>query len=74
MYKEIISHKEREVNFTLLKMLTSLLIIPILGVLALSPMQDGSAVSDVVRKEQESRMKQIALFVTLLNFIVSLVL
>ena len=44
-------------------MLTSLLIIPILGVLALSPMQDGSA-------EQESRMKQIALFVTLLNFIV----
>lgn len=67
MYKEIISHKEREVNFTLLKMLTSLLIIPILGVLALSPMQDGSA-------EQESRMKQIALFVTLLNFIVSLVL
>lgn len=55
-------------------MLTSLLIIPILGVLALSPMQDGSAVSGVARDEQESRMKQIALFVTLLNFIVSLVL
>lgn len=44
-------------------MLTLLLIIPILGVLILSPMQ-----------ENESRMKQITLFVTLLNFIVSLVL
>ena len=48
-------------------MLTSLLIIPILGVLALSPMQDGSAAD-------KSRMKQIALFVTLLNFVVSLVM
>lgn len=48
-------------------MLTSLLIIPILGVLALSPMQDGSAA-------EQSRMKQIALFVTLLNFVVSLVM
>ena len=48
-------------------MLTSLLIIPILGVLALSPMKDGSAV-------EESRMKQIALFVTLLTFLVSLLL
>jgi NADH:ubiquinone oxidoreductase subunit 4 (subunit M) len=45
-------------------MLTLLLIIPLLGVLALSPMQNGT----------ESRMKQIALFVTLLNFLVSLVL
>lgn len=45
-------------------MLTSLLIIPILGVLALSPMQEGS----------ESRMKKLALLVTLLNFVVSLVL
>lgn len=43
-------------------MLTTLLIIPIIGVLALSPMQD------------ESRMKKMALFITLLNFIVSLVL
>lgn len=43
-------------------MLTLLLIIPILGVLALTPMQD------------DSRMKQIALIATLLNFIVSLVL
>lgn len=48
-------------------MLLSLLIIPILGVLALSPMHDGSA------KEQE-RIKQIALFVTLINFLVSLVI
>lgn len=48
-------------------MLTSLLIIPILGVLALSPMQDGSAA-------EQSRMKQVALFVTLLNFILSLVM
>jgi len=48
-------------------MLTSLLIIPILGVLALSPMQGGSAV-------EESRMKKVALFITLLNFVVSLVL
>jgi hypothetical protein len=48
-------------------MLTSLLIIPILGVLALSPMQDGTAA-------EQSRIKQIALFVTLLNFVVSLVL
>ena len=47
-------------------MLTSLLIIPILGILALSPMQDGRA--------SETRMKQITLFVTLLNFAVSLVL
>lgn len=54
-------------------MLTLLLIIPILGVLALSPMQDGTASSDL-RSEKESRMKQIALFVTLLNFVVSLVL
>lgn len=45
-------------------MLTSLLIIPILGVLALSPMQEGS----------ESRMKKLTLLVTLLNFVVSLVL
>ena len=45
-------------------MLTSLLIIPDLGVLALSPMQEGS----------ESRMKKLALLVTLLNFVVSLVL
>jgi NADH-ubiquinone oxidoreductase chain 4 len=45
-------------------MLTSLLIIPVLGVLALSPMQEGS----------ESRMKKLALLVTLLNFVVSLVL
>lgn len=43
-------------------MLTTLLIIPVIGVLALSPMQD------------ESRMKKRALFITLLNFIVSLVL
>ena len=50
-------------------MLISLLIIPILGVLALSPMQDGSAT-----EEQKSRMKQIALFVTILNFLVSLLL
>jgi hypothetical protein len=48
-------------------MLTSLLIIPILGVLALSPMQDESAAD-------RSRMKQIALFVTVLNFLVSLLL
>jgi NADH-ubiquinone oxidoreductase chain 4 len=48
-------------------MLTSLLLIPILGILTLSPMQETSA-------EDKSRMKQIALFVTLLNFIVSLVL
>lgn len=48
-------------------MLTSLLIIPILGVLALSPMQDGTAA-------EQSRIKQIAFFVTLLNFVVSLVL
>lgn len=50
-------------------MLTSLLIIPILGVLALSSMQDG-----VTGSVQESRMKQIALITTLVNFIVSLVL
>ncbi len=43
-------------------MLTSLLIIPLLGVLALSPMQEGS----------ELRMKQIALLATLFNFWVSL--
>lgn len=54
-------------------MLTSLLIIPVLGVLALSPMQDlssgaGNAAAD------NSRMKKIALFVTLLNFVVSLVM
>lgn len=56
-------------------MLTSLLIIPILGVLALSPMQDGAAAgSQSAIAENESRMKQIALFVTLLNFLVSLVL
>jgi hypothetical protein len=36
-------------------------------VLALSPMQDGTAA-------EQSRIKQIALFVTLLNFVVSLVL
>lgn len=48
-------------------MLTSLLIIPILGVLALSPMQD-------LTPANESRMKQIALFTALLNFIVSIVL
>lgn len=45
-------------------MLTSLLIIPVLGVLALSPMQAAD----------NSRMKKIALFVTLLNFVVSLVM
>lgn len=50
-------------------MLTSLLIIPIFGVLALSSMQEGA-----VGSVQESRMKQIALITTLLNFIVSLVL
>lgn len=55
-----------------LKMLTSLLIIPILGILALSPMQEGSAAFGV--KNTNSRMKQIALFVTLLNFVVSLVM
>ena len=49
-------------------MLTLLLTIPILGVLALSPMQDKSITSSY------TRMKQIALFVTLFNFIVSLVL
>lgn len=43
-------------------MLTSLLIIPILGVLSLSNMQD------------EARMKQVALSFTLINFVVSLVL
>ena len=43
-------------------MLTSLLIIPIIGVLTLSNMQD------------EARMKQIALSFTLVNFVVSLVL
>ena len=48
-------------------MLTSLLIIPILGILALSPMQDGTPAA-------ESRMKRIALLTTLINFIVSLVL
>lgn len=48
-------------------MLTLLLIIPILGVLALSPMQENTPADN-------SRMKQIALFVTLFNFIVSLVL
>ncbi len=50
-----------------INMLTSLLIIPVLGVIALSPMQDGSAADN-------SRMKKIALFVTLLNFVVSLVM
>ena len=54
-------------------MLTSLLIIPILGVLALSPMKEGSS-SQLVGKVEESRMKQIALFVTLLTFLVSLLL
>lgn len=49
-------------------MITSLLIIPILGVLALVPISNNSS------KKDESRMKQIALFATLLNFIVSLVL
>ena len=44
-------------------MLTSLLIIPVLGMLALSSMQEGP-----------SQMKKLALFVTLLNFAVSLVL
>ena len=48
-------------------MLTSLLLVPILGVLALSPMQDGSAADN-------SRMKKIALTVTLLNFVLSLVM
>ena len=43
-------------------MLTSLLIIPIIGVLTLSNMQD------------ENRMKQVALLFTLVNFVVSLVL
>lgn len=49
-------------------MLTSLLIIPIIGVLTLSNMPattDGSG---------EARMKQIALSFTLVNFVVSLVL
>lgn len=45
-------------------MLTTLLLIPILGILALSPMQEESA----------SRMKQIALFVTVLTFLFSLLL
>jgi len=55
-------------------MLTSLLIIPILGVLALSPMQDESAASSPSSMGNRSRMKQIALFVTVLNFLVSLLL
>ncbi len=45
-------------------MLTLLLIIPILGVLALSP----------ISAENTSKIKQVALFVTLLEFILSLVL
>lgn len=49
-------------------MLTSLLIIPILGVLALSPMQDGPTTNN------QTRMKQITLFVMFLNFIVSLIM
>lgn len=48
-------------------MLTSLLLVPILGVLALSPMQDGVAADN-------SRMKKIALTVTLLNFVLSLIM
>lgn len=48
-------------------MLTSLLIIPVLGILTLSAMQEGTA-------KQESQLKQVALFITLLNFIVSLIL
>lgn len=45
-------------------MLTSLLIVPILGVLALSPMRDQS----------ETQMKQIALLVTVINFVLSVFL
>jgi NADH-ubiquinone oxidoreductase chain 4 len=55
-------------------MLTSLLIIPILGVLALSSMQNQNQGSDQSKIDQESRMKQMALFATLLNFIVSILL
>lgn len=64
---KITGSTEKEVNNLNLNMLTSLLIIPILGVLALSPMQDESAAD-------RSRMKQIALFVTVFNFLVSLLL
>lgn len=56
-------------------MLTSLLIIPILGVLALSPMQNSGSISTSGNAATDnSRMKKIALFVTLLNFVVSLVM
>lgn len=57
-----------------MKMLTLLLIIPVLGILALSAMQGGTISGEPGNLENESRMKQIALFVTLLNFVVSLVL
>jgi len=48
-------------------MLTSLLLIPIFGILALRPMQGGTVT-------EESQMKKWALFITLLNFVVSLVM
>lgn len=54
-------------------MLTSLLIIPILGVLALSPMQDRTPAGGA-DGTSATRMKRIALLTTLVNFIVSLVL
>lgn len=48
-------------------MLTSLILIPLLGVLALSPMQDESAAD-------QSQIKKVALIATLLTFLVSLLL
>lgn len=66
-YQVLIAHKLKRSTHYHQKMLTSLLIIPILGMLALSPMQDGTAA-------ERSRMKQVALLVTLINFVVSLVM
>lgn len=75
-------------------MLTSLLIIPLLGILALSSMADESEKefslpfpenpekrdndpgkeNKILRAESQTRIKQITLFVALLNFVVSLLL
>ena len=48
-------------------MLTALLLIPLLGVLALLPLSEGTVLGD-------SRMKRIALLTAMVNFFVSIVL
>ena len=55
-------------------MLTSILILPMLGVLALSSMQEGSNILQPDLNQKQTQMKQVALLTTLLTFIVSLVM